>query len=82
MEAPNRLLNRLMEIFGVEQDKELAKALSTSKQTISDLRAGRISAGLILKIHDACGLTVNEIRKLAGVTFTFTLRVQETTPEL
>ena len=60
------LLDTLRERFGIPNDAALADELEVCPSQISKLRGGkRLTAGLILAIHEYLGVPVAEIRQLA-----------------
>jgi transcriptional regulator with XRE-family HTH domain len=62
------LFDHLKERFGLRNDRELAAALGLqSSGYVSRVRHGHlpVSAELMLKIHDAFGLEIREIKALA-----------------
>lgn len=63
---PHPFLDKLMEIFKVNNDKDLAQHLEVSCGSISRIRGGTqvISPQLILNVYDQTFLTIEEIRTL------------------
>ncbi len=66
----NELLDSLKQLAGVTKDQELADILEIYPTVISNMRSGVLlmGAGYIIKIHEAFGIPVAEIKRLAGVT--------------
>lgn len=67
--SPNVLLNRVMEMIGVEKDAELADRIDIRADEISKVRCKRMSIGdsMLLKLHDLTGLPAKELRRWMGV---------------
>jgi hypothetical protein len=65
---PNRLLDALIERMNVESDSGLSKKLKVAKHVIADMRRGNlhIGASMIMWMHEATGLSINELRSLLG----------------
>ncbi len=65
----NELLNSLKQLAGITQDKELAEILGIYPTAISNMRSKSLvmGASCIIKIHEAFGIPVAEIKNLAGV---------------
>jgi len=65
---PNHLLNYLLEKIGVANDAGLARKLKVSERIIKKMRERKISisASMMLWLHEASGLTMNELRELLG----------------
>lgn len=65
----NTLINGLQRRYAKRNDADLARMLWLSPAIICKIRKNRlgISAQLILRIHDITGLSISEIRQLAGV---------------
>jgi plasmid maintenance system antidote protein VapI len=66
--TPNRLLNRAMEMLGIECDATLARKLGFHPHEISHMRAKRryIGGEMLIRIHEMTGLTITEMRELMG----------------
>lgn len=62
------LLDTIREAFDLSSDGRLAVFLDTQPPTISRIRSGRnkVSAGMVLRIYDKTGWTIEEIRGLVG----------------
>lgn len=70
---PHRLIDTLRQQFGLMSDLALAQAIGVSHVAISKVRHGRpISSTMILRIHDAFGIDIDELRSLIreGENFT------------
>lgn len=65
---PNHMLDSLTAIIGVKNDIGLARKLKVSEQVISKMREGKISvsASMMMWLHEASGLSVQELRQLLG----------------
>lgn len=65
-EKPNQLIDRLLEVKQLRNDAELCRILQVSPPVISKIRNGRlnVSAALMIRMHDALGLSINELREL------------------
>jgi transcriptional regulator with XRE-family HTH domain len=63
---PKRLLDGLRDLRCLRTDAELSYFLGVSACTISKIRSGKnkISAAVILRIHEAFGLPVSELRAM------------------
>jgi transcriptional regulator with XRE-family HTH domain len=61
------LFDHLKDRFGLRNDRELARELGVQSGYVSRVRHGHlpVSAELMLKIHDAFGLEIREIKDLA-----------------
>jgi plasmid maintenance system antidote protein VapI len=68
MTTPNRLFNELLEYNSFKTDTTLAAWLGIPRSMLSMMRAKDrdIGAGLILKVYDRTGWSVERIRQLAG----------------
>jgi hypothetical protein len=66
---PERLVEQLKEVLQVANDTKLSYALFVPPDFISKLRCRRIglSAALLIRMHDVSGLTMNNLRDLAGI---------------
>jgi len=66
---PARLLDMLHEVMQVKTDYELAIALEIERPMICRLRRRQksLTAGVLLRMHDVTGLTIENIRDLAGI---------------
>lgn len=65
---PNQLLDICMERLGVKTDAALCKILGIAPPVISKVRHKVLMVGdsLLLDLHDATGLTADELRELMG----------------
>lgn len=65
---PNHFLNCLIEMTGVANDAKLARRLKVSPRIIKMMRERTISisASMMMWLHDATGLTIEELRGLLG----------------
>jgi transcriptional regulator with XRE-family HTH domain len=63
---PHPLLDKLMEFYKVDNDKELADRMEISVGSVSRIRGGTqlVSAQLVLKIYDQTFMTIEDIRDL------------------
>ena len=62
------LFDTLRTRYGIKSDMALADELDIQPSQISKLRGGkRLTAGVILAIHEYLGVPVKEIRELASV---------------
>ncbi len=63
----NHLIDYLLSEYNIRNDAALAHVLEVHPPTISKLRHGRMSltAGVILKIHEAFDMPVKEIKRIA-----------------
>jgi hypothetical protein len=66
---PNRLLNEVLSKLRLKNDAALSRALGIAPPVLSKVRHRRlpVAAGLIIQIHDATMLSIDEIRGLMGV---------------
>lgn len=65
---PNRLLDALIEKMELKNDAALSRALEVGPPIISKLRHLRtpITAGLLIRMHEASGFSIRELRSLMG----------------
>lgn len=63
-----KLLDHIKETQGIKNDRQLAVTLKFGQPVISRLRTGKqkISAEVILRIHETFNIPVKEIREMAG----------------
>lgn len=63
---PHALIDTLLMIYNLKNDRDLANKLLLSTGTISRIRKGSqpVSATFILNAHDRSGLAINTIREL------------------
>jgi len=61
-----KLLDTLKELYSIKNDAQLSRTLDVPPPTISKIRSGkvRVSADMILKIHETLGMPVADIRAL------------------
>lgn len=66
---PNRLLNEVLSKLCLKNDAALSRALGVAPPVLSKVRHRRlpVAADLIIQIHDATTLSIDEIRRLMGV---------------
>ncbi len=67
---PNRLLDALLLHQNLRTDADLARALEINPSVISKIRnaKARISASLLLEIHEMTEMSIRDLRKLMGDT--------------
>ena len=67
---PNRLLDTLLAHQNLKTDAELARTLEVNPSVISKIRnsKARISASLLLDIHEMTDISIRELRNLMGDT--------------
>lgn len=67
---PNRLLNEVLLTLRLKNDAALSRLLGIAPPVLSKVRHRRlpVAADLILRIHEATMLSIDEIRGLMGVT--------------
>ncbi len=67
---PNRLLDTLLLHQNLKTDAELARILEINPSVISKIRnaKARISASLLLDIHEVTNISIRELRNLMGDT--------------
>jgi plasmid maintenance system antidote protein VapI len=65
----NNLFDNLLRRAGLKNDGALARALEVAPPVISKLRHQRLPFGpsMMIRIHDAFDVTLDEIRRLAGI---------------
>jgi plasmid maintenance system antidote protein VapI len=65
---PGRVVDRLLELHRLRNDAALSRALGISPATICKIRTGKhgFSAGVVLRIHEALGMPVAELRALVA----------------
>lgn len=65
---PNRLLDWLLTLKKLRSDAALSRCLQVTPPVISKIRSGQLnlSPNLLLKIHDAYNIPINELRALLG----------------
>ncbi|MDR0934236.1 MAG: helix-turn-helix transcriptional regulator [Burkholderiaceae bacterium] len=67
---PNRFIDMVLVNQNMKCDAELARALAVNPSVISKLRRGktRVSASLLLGIHEMTKMSIRELRNLIGDT--------------
>lgn len=67
--SPEKLLDVLLDRFKLKNDAALARALQLPPTVVSKLRSksSNLSAAVLLRLHDATGLSINDIRSLMNV---------------
>jgi plasmid maintenance system antidote protein VapI len=65
---PNHLFDTLIEKMHLKNDAALSRALEVAPPVISKVRHRRlaISASLLIRMHEATGLSINDLRDLMG----------------
>jgi len=65
---PNRLLDTLIDKMKLKNDAQLCRALNVAPPLISKIRHRRLPVGgaLLIRMHEACGMTIAELRELMG----------------
>jgi len=65
---PNRLLDTLISKLGLKNDAQLCRVLSVAPPLISKIRHRRLPVGaaLLIRMHEATGITIAELRELMG----------------
>jgi hypothetical protein len=65
---PDRLLDTLTERLGLKNDAALAIVLGILHPVMSNIRHRRLAVGpsLLIRMHEASGLSVRELRALMG----------------
>ncbi|HWY36891.1 MAG TPA: hypothetical protein VNX68_19760 [Nitrosopumilaceae archaeon] len=65
---PKRLLDALIEKLQLKNDAALSRILEVEAPLISKIRHGKIPIGgiMLLRMHDASGLSLKELRGLMG----------------
>lgn len=65
---PNRLLNLLVQKMQLKNDAALSRMLEVAPPIISKIRHHHlpVSASLLIRMHEATGLTVGDLRILMG----------------
>ena len=66
---PAHLLDHLQEILELDNDAQLSRELEIPPNLISRLRNKKLSLtpAILLRIHDAAGLPINNIRDVIGL---------------
>lgn len=67
--TPNRLLDAVLLRLRLKNDAALSRTLGVGRPVLSKVRHRRVpvAASLMIQIHDATHLSINEIRLLMGV---------------
>lgn len=65
---PNRLLDTLLQRLGLSSDDALSRKLKVDESIISNIRFRKfpISGSLLLWMHEASGMDIDELRRLLG----------------
>jgi hypothetical protein len=64
----NTLLDALIERHSLKNDAALSRKLQVAPPTISKIRHGMaIGDSFLIRIHDFCGMGLDESRELAGI---------------
>lgn len=66
---PDRLLNEVMARLCLKNDAALSRTLGITPPTLSKVRHRRlaVAAGLMIQIHDATKMSLDDVRLLLGV---------------
>ena len=66
--TPHKLLDTIIARFGVKNDAALSRALDLAPPVISKIRARTLPVGatLIIRIHEAFGMSIKEIKALVA----------------
>lgn len=66
---PNRLLDEVLSQLHLKNDAALSRMLGVAPPVLSKVRHRRlpVAAGLMIQIHDATMLSMDDIRRLMGV---------------
>lgn len=67
--TPNKLLDAVIGKLGLKNDSALSRVLEVGPPVISKIRRHTLPVGpmLMIRIHDATGMAINEIRACLGV---------------
>jgi len=65
---PNRLLDALMERFGLRSDKALSRRLQVARRVITNIRRGHlpIGASMLIWFSQCAGTSIDELRSILG----------------
>ncbi|QRX84769.1 hypothetical protein JQN73_03905 [Glaciimonas sp. PAMC28666] len=65
---PARLLDALINTLRLKNDAALARALEIPSPLVSKIRHRKVpvSSSVLIRMHDATGLTISELRELMG----------------
>jgi plasmid maintenance system antidote protein VapI len=63
---PHPLLDKLMEFYKVDSDKDLADRMEISVGSVSRIRGGTqlVSAQMVLRVYDQTFMAIEDIREL------------------
>lgn len=66
VQSPNHFLNALVDHLRLKNDKALARVLDVGAPVLSKIRHNRlrVTASILIKAHDATGLSINDLRAL------------------
>jgi hypothetical protein len=67
--TPEKLFDHIMAVYKLKNDAALGRLLDIDTPRLSRLRHKVLPVGAqtVLKVHDITGLSVSQIRKLAGI---------------
>ena len=65
---PGRLLDVICARLSLRNDAELSRFLEVGAPLLSKIRSSRcgVSAGFLIRAHEACGLEIAEMRRICG----------------
>ena len=65
---PNHMLESLIDQLHLKNDAALSRVLEVSPPVISKIRHRRlpVSASLLIRMHEVCGLSIQDLRHLMG----------------
>jgi transcriptional regulator with XRE-family HTH domain len=65
---PNQLLDALIRHLGLTSDGALSRKLNVARSVIKKIRHGHlpIGASMLMWMHEATGISINELRALMG----------------
>ena len=65
---PNKLLDVLLDTFGLENDEALSRVLHVGAPLIRRIRCGQapVDALLLIRMNELSGISVRELRRLMG----------------
>lgn len=66
-EGTVRLLRTARATLGLDTDAQLAKVLGVGPDVVSRQKSREITLYMLLRIHDATGTPVNQLRAIAGL---------------
>jgi fructose/tagatose bisphosphate aldolase len=66
---PDKLLDEVMDFLKIRNDAKLSKALGIGAPVISKIRSRNcsITPRLLIIMHDATGISLNQLRNFAGI---------------